>query len=90
MSLYITNTRKGYHSNAVEEITHYKVDGTIYEKSSFFKNKFDKNVTYYTKNKEKNDDTAKCIVKETSNGDKYLQTVSTGTKTDNLLELSDC
>lgn len=90
---YITHTRKGEDATKVEEITHYKIDGEIYEKKDFFENYFDSkdnSIKYYTKNEKANNDTALCNVKTSIKGEKYFKTVKTDITTDNLLSLKDC
>jgi hypothetical protein len=90
---YITHTRKGENRTSVEEITHYTINGEVYEKSDFFQNYFDpkdETIRYYSKNEDASNDTALCEVKTSIKGEKYFKTVSTSTVTDNLLKLPHC
>lgn len=90
--IYITNTRKSYNCQSVQEITDYKyyiLTNPTKTSYSTTKKKFCDDLysqgNVFTENS--NGDRAECELKISSNYEKFLQTKGNGTITDNLLSL---
>jgi hypothetical protein len=92
MARYTTGIKKDENCSSVEDIQGYRVSfipsdiGKYYSKLDFFSQEYAKNRIYKSYNP-KNKVGAKCEMKVSESGTKYLQTVKNGTEEDNLLSL---
>lgn len=88
---YITHVRKAEGAKHVSEITDYRYFKSDDKEKTYTATKKDFCEKYYSDGTvfsySPKSETAECEMKESSNGEKYLQTKGNGTTSDNLFNL---